>query len=355
MIEIYMKMWFSISLRNIAKQVSLFFAGAVLIAGSAFCQSPQFSQYYASPLLLAPSFAGNSLGSRAFVSYRDQWAKLPGSFLTYSVAIDNNFYAINSGFGLVVMNDIAGSAKLGSTSATGLYSYRFNLNDDWRIRPGISFSFTQRALNYAKAIFPDQISESGVDPTTMEIPSKPYNYFDASSSIVVYNRRLWLGLCVDNLMRPNNSFSRLTARLPMQWSHFAGINFPLTNSVGKVPEVITLNYLYKMTRTWRQLDIGVNWYRAPLLLGFGWRGLPAADKYHSYDALIFTTGFAFNDMAFGYSYDFTVSKLGSPTGGSHEITFSYSFNEGNKKNRKGAIPCPDVVKFKMFGDKESFR
>ena len=354
-IYIILKMLLISSHRFIAKQISLFFAVAVFLAGNAFSQAPQFSQYYASPLLIAPSFAGNSLGSRAFVSYRDQWAKLPGSYITYSVALDNNFYAINSGFGLVVMNDVAGSARLGSATIKGLYSYRFNLSDDWRIRPGISLSVTQRYLNYNRAIFPDQITETGIDPTTIEQAAKPYNYQDASSSVVVYNRQLWLGLCVDNLMRPNASFARLTARLPMTWSQFGGINFPLANRVGKIPEIVTLNYLFKTTATYRQLDVGVNWYRAPLLLGIAWRGLPATDKYHSYDALIFSIGIAFNDMSFGYSYDYTVSKLGPATGGSHEITFSISFNEGNKTNKKGSIPCPDVVKFKMFGDKESFR
>ena len=328
----------------------------ILFAGSTFCQNPQFSQYYASPLLIAPSFAGNSLGSRAYLSYRDQWAKLPGSFVTYSFALDNNFYAINSGMGLVVMRDVIGMVQLGTTSAKGLYSYRFNINDDWRIRPGISFSYTQRAMRNDKAIYPDMIWITGIDANTIEQPVKPYYYYDASSSIVLYNRRMWFGLCADNLLRPNDSFLRLNSRLPIQWSQFGGINFPLANQVGKVPEVITLNYLFKTTLNYSQLDIGLNWYRAPLLLGFAWRGLPSVkDKYHSYDALIFTVGVAFNDMAFGYSYDFTVSKLGPVTGGSHEITFTISFNEGNKPQRHGAIPCPDVVKFKMFGDKESFR
>ena len=328
----------------------------MLTAGSAFCQSPQFSQYYASPLLIAPSFAGNSLGSRTFVSYRDQWAKLPGSYLTYSVALDNNFYAINSGFGLVVMRDVIGTARLGTTSATGLYSYRFNLNDDWRIRPGISFSYAQRALQNSKAIYPDQVWITGIDPVTIEQPVDPYYWFNASSSVVVYNRRMWLGFCAENLLRPTHSFLRMNARSPIIWSQFGGVNFPLANSVGKIPEIITLNYLFKTTLNSYQMDIGANWYRAPLLLGFAWRGLPAfTDKYNSYDALIFTIGIAFDNMAFGYSYDFTVSKMGPATGGSHEITFSFSFNEGNKSQKQGAIPCPDVVKFKMFGDKESFR
>ncbi len=317
-------------------------------------QDPQYSQYYASPLLIAPSFAGNSLGSRAFMSFRDQWAKLPGAYVTYSVALDHNFYAINSGLGIVFLRDVAGSAKYGTTSVTGLYSYRFNINDDWRIRPGISFSYSQRGLQFGNAIFPDQISETGTDPSTMEQSTPPYYFYDAGSSIVVYNRQMWFGLAVDHLLRPNTSLSRLNARTAMKWSQFGGINFGMTNRVGKVPEVISLNYLFKKSADFYQLDLGANWYHAPLMLGFAWRGLPGS-KYPSYDALIFTAGFAFNNIAIGYSYDFTVSKLGPATGGSHEITISFSFNEGNKSNRKGSIPCPDVVKFKMFGDKESFR
>lgn len=317
-------------------------------------QNPQFSQYYATPLLVAPSFAGNSLGSRAFINFRDQWAKLPGSYVTYAVGLDNNFYNINSGLGIVFMQDLAGSARLGTTSITGLYSYRFNFNDNWRMRPGISFSYSQRTIKFSRTIFPDQISQTGIDPRGIEQPLTPYYYWDAGASIVVYNRQLWLGLMVDHLIRPNTSFSRVGARMPIQWSQFGGFNFPLRNSVGKVPEVISINYLAKVAANYRQIDIGANWYRAPLLLGLAWRGMPAKD-YPSYDALIFTVGIAFNNLAIGYSYDFTVSKLGPATGGSHEITISYAFNEGGKSNRRGAIPCPDVVRFKMFGDKESFR
>ena len=337
--------------RQISPQaLFLFFAMA---ASSVYAQDPQYSQYYASPLLIAPSFAGNSLGSRAFVSYRDQWAKLPGSFVTYSVAVDNNFYALNSGFGIVAVRDVAGSAKLGTTSLAALYSYRFNVGDDWKIRPGLGFSFSQRGLNYGSTRWNDQISVTGVDNTTIEQPNAPYNYFDATSSVVVYNRTMWFGLCAEHLLRPNLSFARLNSRLPVTFLQFGGVNFPMSNRVGKTSEVVTLNYLLRASQIYRQFDIGVNWYHAPLLLGFAWRGLPVESE--TIDCLIFTVGFAFNNIAFGYSYDYTISDLGAASGGSHEITLSIGFNEGGKTKRMGAIPCPDVVKFKMFGDKESFR
>ena len=327
----------------------------LLLASASFtavAQPPQFSQYYASPLLIAPSFAGNSLGSRAFLSFRDQWANLPGSYVTYSVAIDNNFYALNSGFGLVAMHDVAGSARYGTTSAKALYSYRFNFNDQWRIRPGISFAFTQRGL-FGKALWGDMIDVTGEAGNSIEPPVTPYNYFDASSSVVAYNSRMWFGLCVDRLLRPNTSISRLDARAPMYWLQFGGINFPMTSRVGKPAEVITFNYLFKMSQNIRQMDLGLNWYHAPLLLGFAWRGFMV--ERNTYDAIIFTIGLAFNNLAFNYSYDYTISGLGAPSGGSHEVTLSISFGEGGRPQRRDAIPCPDVVKFRMFGDNESFR
>ncbi|GHT21340.1 hypothetical protein FACS189430_01210 [Bacteroidia bacterium] len=320
-------------------------------------QKPQFSQYYASPLLIAPSFAGNSLGTRAFMNFRDQWASMPGSFITYSFAIDNNFYAINSGVGLSVLRDVAGQAKYGNTTVTGLYSYRFNLSNDWKIRPGIAFSWTQRGLNFSSAVFPDQIWDMGTSPASIERLTKPYTYFDAGASVVVYNRRMWLGLDVSDLMRPVVSLSRLNARNPVQWTQFGGMNFRLNRGLGNSnSQILSVNYLAKMATDFYQFDAGVNWIRAPLLLGVAWRGLPSFNSpYSSYDAIILTAGMTYGNFTVGYSYDFTVSSLGPATGGTHEITLSISFNEGNKVDRKTSIPCPNSVKSLMFGDKESYR
>jgi type IX secretion system PorP/SprF family membrane protein len=237
-----------------------------------------------------------------------------------------------------------------------LYSYRFNITDDWRIRPGISFSWEQRSISFKHVIFPDQITVDGETHTSIEKLPEPFYFFDAGASAVLYNKRMWFGLDVNHLMRPNISLERMDSRAAMQWSQFGGINFRLNRGLSSAPEALSVNYLFKMARNFYQFDAGVNWYRSPLMIGVAWRGLPAfTANYAAYDAVIFTVGLTFNNISVGYSYDFTVSSLGPSTGGSHEITFSISFNEGQKLDRKSSIPCPDTVRRLMFADKEPYR
>ncbi|GAH71860.1 unnamed protein product, partial [marine sediment metagenome] len=77
-----------------------------------FAQDPQFSQFYANPLYLAPSFAGATEENRIALSYRNLWPALPGVFLTYSFSFDKFFESFNSGLGILVTHDRAGSGRL---------------------------------------------------------------------------------------------------------------------------------------------------------------------------------------------------------------------------------------------------
>ena len=59
----------------------LFTKIAIAIAGftgvAVAQQDPQFTQFYANPLYLAPSFAGATKQHRAAGSFRDQWPGFP--------------------------------------------------------------------------------------------------------------------------------------------------------------------------------------------------------------------------------------------------------------------------------------
>jgi type IX secretion system PorP/SprF family membrane protein len=76
-------------------------------------QDPQFTQFYANPLYLAPSFAGATEQDRISATYRNQWPELNNVFVTYSFAYDHFFENFNSGVGILLLRDVAGSGDLG--------------------------------------------------------------------------------------------------------------------------------------------------------------------------------------------------------------------------------------------------
>jgi hypothetical protein len=48
------------------------------------------------------------------------------------------------------------------------------------------------------------------------------------------------------------------------------------------------------------------------------------------DAIIFALGTRYEQFKITYSYDFTISKLYSASGGSHEISFIMQLNQGKE-------------------------
>ena len=124
-------------------------------------QDPTFSQFYANPLYLAPSFAGATEEYRLGLNYRNQWPAIPGVFHTYSISFDKAMPNFNSGFGILASYDVAGSGNLSTTNIGLLYSYDFNISNDWHIRPGVHFKFYYLGLDIYKLVFNSQLTASG--------------------------------------------------------------------------------------------------------------------------------------------------------------------------------------------------
>ena len=108
-----------------------------------------------------------------------------------------------------------------------------------------------------------------------------------------------------------------------------------------VTSSISPSFLFKMQDQYTQLDLGLYWYQMPLVIGIWYRGIPVFKELASNDALAFLLGFKVDQFSIGYSYDLTISKLVGLTGGTHEISINYLFNQGvTKRERRKSIPCP---------------
>lgn len=319
----------------------LFYILLLVLIGfaKASAQDPQFSQFYSNPLYLAPSFAGAAGGSRICANYRDQWVNLPSTFTTYSFSYDNYFSHFNSGFGLLAYKDAAGTGQLGTLSVGVQYSYNFKIFESIFIRPGLHFSYRENGIAWDKLKFIEQVMYNGGTNTQPEPLAKTRDV-DLALSTLVYTNRVWAGVTADHLLEPNMSLYADKTRVPVKISVFGGIELVKKSKLLKpTEETMTLAYLFKKQGPFYQLDLGVYWFKNPLVLGIWYRGIPPFNSQRG-DAFILLIGYKTRNFNIGYSYDLTVSNLIGQALGSHEISMSVKFALP-RRTKKGEVPCPE--------------
>ena len=320
------------------------FALFSVISLGVFSQDPTFSQFYANPLYLSPSFTGATEEYRFAMNYRNQWPDIPGVFTTYSISFDKAMPNFNSGIGVLATYDVAGSGDLSTTNIGLLYSYDFNINKQWHIRPGVNFKFYYLGLNIYKLIFNSQITGSGTTPPVYPPPSDTVADVDFATSALAYNDKIWAGFTLDHLLTPKQSFYGDEAKLPVKLNIYGGVRIlGQTRLRKKLIEALSVAANFQTQGSYYQTDIGLYYYKDPLIFGMWYRGIPLMTSQAG-DAIIGLIGIKTKTLHIGYSYDFTISNLISSTGGAHEISIVYEFTSlsiGTTKRRIHAIPCPE--------------
>ncbi len=318
------------------KHILVFFVFSITVKG----QDPQFSQFYANALYLAPSFAGSTGGSRVSAQYRNQWWDLGIKFVSHSFFYDHYFESFNSGVGLNFVSDIAGSSKLGVIQFGIHYSYDLVLYNVWHLRPGINFSYLQQGI-FGDILFVDELLHPGRNTAAPAQSLESAKAIDACSSVLLYTEGFWIGCTVDHLLTPNISSHSGDADVPYKISAYGGIDIRRNRRLLKPSDdVFTISFLYKQQELIRQLDIGAYWFSFPFILGTWYRGIPTVSS-HRGEAVVLLAGLKVSNFNFGYSYDITISNLIAHTKGSHEISITYKFLIPDR-NKKGAVPCPEL-------------
>jgi len=307
-------------------------------------QDPTFSQFYANPLYLAPSFAGATEEYRLGLNYRNQWPAIPGVFHTYSISFDKAMPNFNSGFGILASYDVAGSGNLSTTNIGLLYSYDFNISDNWHIRPGVHFKFYYLGLDIYKLVFNSQLTASGTSPSVYPPPFDNIADVDFATSALAYNDRIWAGFTLDHLLVPKTSFYGDDSNVPIKFNLFGGLQLiRKTRLRVKLQETLSVALNFQKQAKFYQTDIGLYYFKSPLIFGLWYRGIPFMTSQAG-DAIIGLIGFKSDNLHIGYSYDFTISNLISSTAGAHEVSLVYefsSFSMNSQKKRIRAIPCPE--------------
>ena len=338
-------------------RIFTFFLIVMISGGTVFAQDPVFSQFYAAPLQINPAFTGITYAPRITLNYRNQWPSWPNAYVTYAATYEQPLEAVNSGIGLIAMADVAGDGIYKTNRLGASYGYQVRASDNFFIKFGVEAGMIQTRVDWDELLFLDQLDpltgavDSEGNPNLSE-ETRPESLnktvFDVSAGILAYGGNFYGGLSVKHLNRPNENLlevnENLGVGLPLRITLHGGAEFELERGNNRrAPTFISPNVMYIQQAGFGQINVGAYG-------GFGrfFTGLWYRHTFENPDAIIGSFGVRYGVMRIGYSYDFTISRLGnSATGGAHEISVMISFEDSArlqaKRHRSRYNDC-----FKMF-------
>lgn len=319
----------------------LFLIGFLFSVTTVSGQDAVFSQFYANPVYLNPALAGNVICPRVALNYRNQYPALAGNYVTYNVAADMYVKSVSGGMAVIATADMTG--PLASFSGDIVYSYHLRITEKLRMNAALQAGYYQYRLNWEKLVFEDMIvpgtgeiiSGSEMQPAKLNIGDVDFS----TGMVLGYDERFYLGFAAHHITNPDLAFYQGNiSRLATRFTIHAGALFNLKEALaGRENDNFSLspNLVYMQQGDFHQLNSGMYLNFYPFVTGLWLR-----HNFENPDALIVLLGFQQPEFKVGYSYDFTLSKMGMPAGGAHEISFVWYLPCPKKEFQYKAIKCP---------------
>ena len=306
-------------------------------------QDPTLSQFYAAPLLISPAFAGVSQTSKVNFNHRNQWPNLTANYQFSALTADISVASINSGFGFIATTDKQFS-NLKTTTLGLQYAYHLTLAPESSVSFGLEGAYVSKGIDYSSLVFGDQVSSlvnggslgTSTDPILSQFKPNA-NYVDLSTGALFNFKNTWLGLSAHHLNAPNKSLIngsddilqtkysvQLGTKILFEDSYYEQNSASERNREKSISPVMH----YKHQGTFDQMDLGAYLTLSPLVIGAWYRGIPLKNSRNAStrESFVALLGYRQDNFSIGYSYDMTISNLGLPSGGAHEISIAYLFD-----------------------------
>ncbi len=314
--------------------ILLFFLSGSLAFGQ---QLPLFSQYLYNKYLINPAVAGSDGYTSVSLTAREQWVGYSGaprtfsfswqtrvlkkSFILKQTRVKRELYRPKSdgkvGFGGYVFSD-----KNGLVSRTGFQlSYAYHT---W-VQRSTQLSFGLALTGYYYKIDERQINfEDPNEPWLNNDLRKGVFVPDMSFGVYLLNAKYSLGFSADQLSEASAKFGGAAYKnytMNRQYYIFGSYDFNSGTAV-----ILQPSFLLKMSDQLKpQADIGATYIYNE---GF-WAGL----AFRTSGALIANIGVKYQNIYFGYAFDFTMQEIQRITFGTHEITIALKFGDNLRRYR----------------------
>jgi len=291
-------------------------------------QDPQFSMYMYNRQVYNPAVPG-SMPLNITTAGRAQWVGIDGHPNTFNLSVQSPVALLKGGLGGYVMAD-----KIGPLSTVAVKaSYAFNLpigKNGAGLNFGIGGGILQKSLDGTNWR-PEQTGDLSLVAQNISMTKGD---LDFGVYFHMPNDKFYVGISGNHLLEPKLKEFTTTGKSNISRSInlLAGYKFEFSPKVSLQPSVMA-----KMQGPQMQIDINANLHVSPMVFGI---------SHRLKDSFVGIVGFnATNNLFVGYSYDYTISKLGAATSGSHELVLSYTFPSLTK------YPAPDLG----TRDKKDFR
>ncbi len=311
----------------------MFLIFGIFIMKVAGAQDYHFSQYDATSLYMNPALTGMYADDKGdykiYSDYRSQWKALGiKPYSTAYLAYDQPVKKWNKNFGLgaYLVDQRAGVGKFNTMNVmiSGAYDIMNNAEGKHYLTTGLQMGIFYKNFNPSTFTYDVQYDPTMGDFNT-NIPSEEnfgktsllkfdanlgmyYKYVDKSKKVHPF-----VGLSVQHLTKPNESFSSVKSKLPMRFNFNGGCDITINEKLKLSPR-----FLYMNQAKANELNIGMLAYykiKEPfeVLLGV---------DYRNKDAIIFHAGIKQDKHIFRFSYDMNSSYLNAFSGGRGAWEFS---------------------------------
>jgi type IX secretion system PorP/SprF family membrane protein len=316
----------------------IFILFLLLFANLTFGQQlPLFSQYLYNKYLINPAVAGSDGYTSISLTAREQWIGYSGAPRTFSVSWQTRMLKRSYVLKQSRMNKEVFKPK--SDGKVGFGGYIFSDKNGLIKRTGFQVSYayhmwlqksTQLSLGLAFTGYYYKIDENQIN---FEDPNEPWlnnnlrrGVFvpDVSFGVYLLNAKYSLGFSADQLSEASAKIGGPAYKnfsMSRQYYLFGSYDFSRGNDI-----IIQPAFLLKMSEQLKpQVDIGVT--------GIYNQGFWAGLAYRTSGAIIANVGVKYQNMFFGYAFDFTLQEIQRVTYGTHEITVAIKFGDSSRRYR----------------------
>jgi type IX secretion system PorP/SprF family membrane protein len=264
------------------------------------------SHYVYNELSFNPSAMGTNLNATLIA--RKQWVGFEGSPFTQFINGSAYVPELYGGIGLSLINDQVGFER--TLNFKAMYSYPVELQTGMSLALGLGVGFVNKTIDGTKLVVEDKSDPYAFTHKTSSM--KPDFNFGAELNTSDYA----IGLASTHLDRGVKGST--LKKNPRHYYLYGKYKFIINDEVFLVPYVLVKSSFYRT-----QFDINALVYYRKML----WGGL----SYRTSSSVVFLLGYQINkEWRVGYSYDYTVGKIRTYAGGSHELMVAATFGGFNK-------------------------